>query len=138
MNRSFASVLAAAAAGLVLAACGGSDASESAYFQRLDQAEIDTNDRDSLIEVGTQTCDKIRADVGDGNTTTPGEVMGQFLAGETFPTEEGGYGDGVTALTITLASAITVCEDTMDDDQIDKNWQDFLDGRQGLVEYIGQ
>lgn len=135
-TRSIRTLLITTAAACVLSACGSEDPGEDAYFERLEQAGVSADARDSLLETGQQTCDQIREDAGESGTT-PGKVLADFMGGETFPAERNGYGDGAKALTITLASAISLCQDVMNDDEIDKNWQDFLDGRDGLVEVIG-
>ncbi|MDV6296551.1 DUF732 domain-containing protein [Rhodococcus aetherivorans] len=135
-SRSIRTLLITAVAACVLSACGSGNAGEDAYFERLDQAGISTGDRDTLLKTGQQTCDQIREDASESGTA-PGEVLADFVAGETFPAQQNGYGDGAKALTITLASAISLCQDVMNDDEIDKNWQEFLDGRDGLAEVIG-
>jgi len=132
--RTFVSIALAGATALALAACGssGSEGGEDIYITRLDEAGIDTGDRDALIGVGEEICDHLRknADHADGNASAT-----DLVVGFTEPARKAGY-DALDAVTISMASVTSLCSDVLGEQtsqEIQKQWDEFVTGRNALT-----
>ncbi|MBS9374322.1 DUF732 domain-containing protein [Rhodococcus sp. B50] len=137
--RTFVSIALASATALALAACGGNggaEGGEDTYIARLGEAGIDTGDRDALLAVGEEICDHLRtnADSADGNASAT-----DLVVGFTEPARKAGY-DPLDAVTISMASVTSLCSDALGEEtsqEIQKQWDEFVTGRNALSDSLG-
>jgi hypothetical protein len=111
---------------------GGDDT----YIARLGEAGIDTTDRVALLEVGNETCDKLRASSDTAGTDSSATDL---VVGFTGPAREAGY-DALDAVTISMASATSLCSNLLGEEasrEVQKQWDEFATGRNALSGSLG-